>query len=251
MTTAADRPGIGSSYQRLRAAQKSGKGAPLYSRLVNRPAGRVLAAVAHNLGLTPNAVTAISAVFTYAAIVCLFVLPPTPATAVIVTVGLVLGYALDAADGQLARLRGGGTLSGEWLDHVVDSGKIASLHLGVAVMMFRWYDLAPAWLLVPIGFSIFGVIHFFGMLLTEFFTRLSYARSQLDVPAAGTANTLVSALKLPTDYGILCLVFAFLALPTTFLVLYGLLGLATAGYTVIVFGVWYRRVRALDAGPTA
>jgi len=191
VTTTADRPGIGDSYQRLKAAQKSGKGAPLYSRLVNRPAGRVLAALAHNLGLTPNAVTAVSAVFTYAAIVGLFVLPPTPATAAAVTIGLVLGYALDAADGQLARLRGGGTLSGEWLDHVVDSGKIASLHLGVVVMMYRWYDLAPAWLLVPIGFSIFGVIHFFGMLLTEFFTRLTYARSAQPVPAGGSANTLI------------------------------------------------------------
>lgn len=250
MTTAANRPGFGDSYQRLKAAQKSGKGSPLYSRLVNRPAGRVLAAVAHNLGLTPNAVTAISAVCTYAAILGLFVLPPTTTAAAAITAGLVLGYALDAADGQLARLRGGGSLAGEWLDHVIDSGKVASLHLGVAVMMFRWYDLAAPWLLMPIAFSIFGVIHFFGMLLTEFMTRLTYAGRQREVPAAGAANTLVSALKLPTDYGLLCLVFAFLAIPPVFLVAYGLLGLATAGYTLMVLVVWYRRARSLDSVPT-
>ena len=44
---------------RLKAAQKTNYGAPLYSRLVNRPAGRRLAALAYSLHLSPNQVTGI------------------------------------------------------------------------------------------------------------------------------------------------------------------------------------------------
>jgi phosphatidylglycerophosphate synthase len=47
----------------------------------------------------------------------------------LITVVLVLGYALDAADGQLARLRGGGSSLGEWLDHMIDSAKVVGPHL--------------------------------------------------------------------------------------------------------------------------
>ena len=52
--------GFGDSLNRLKNAQKSNTGAPLYSVLVNRPMGRVFAAAAHQVGLTPNGVTDIS-----------------------------------------------------------------------------------------------------------------------------------------------------------------------------------------------
>ncbi|RBL82322.1 CDP-alcohol phosphatidyltransferase, partial [Streptomyces cavourensis] len=56
----------GTVLRELRGAQKSAKGVSLYSRYVNRPAGRVLAAGAYRAGLTPNQVTLISGLFTYA-----------------------------------------------------------------------------------------------------------------------------------------------------------------------------------------
>ena len=65
----------------------------------------------------------------------------------------MLGYALDSADGQLARLRGGGSLTGEWLDHVIDSFKISTLHLAVLVMAYRFFPTPTWWLLVPLVFS--------------------------------------------------------------------------------------------------
>ncbi|HEX5568181.1 MAG TPA: CDP-alcohol phosphatidyltransferase, partial [Streptomyces sp.] len=40
----------------LSAAQKPGRGVSLYSRYVNRPAGRLLAAAAHALGMSPGQV---------------------------------------------------------------------------------------------------------------------------------------------------------------------------------------------------
>ena len=102
------------------AQKKRARGAPAYSIYVNRPFGRRLAAGAHLLGLTPNAVSLISAAFTFSAIVLVAVRPPTVWLGLFITAFLVLGYAFDSADGQLARLRGGGTAAGEWLDHVLD-----------------------------------------------------------------------------------------------------------------------------------
>ena len=64
---------------RLAAAQKRrAPGSPAYSIYVNRPVGRRLAAAAYLAGLTPNAVTAISAVFTFSAIVIIASVPPSP-----------------------------------------------------------------------------------------------------------------------------------------------------------------------------
>ena len=117
------------TLRRLAAAQKGATGAPAYSRFVNRPLGRVFAALAFHAGLTPNAVTAVSAACTGTGIVLLAVRPPSWGLGIAITACLVLGYALDAADGQLARLRGGGSPAGEWLDHMVDAAKASGLHL--------------------------------------------------------------------------------------------------------------------------
>ena len=128
---------------RLRHAQKSAKGAPPYSLFVNRPLGRVLAAAAYQMGLTPNQVTYISAAMHLRRPLVLALAPATWPVGLLVTVMLVLGYALDSADGQLARLRGGGSLLGEWLDHMIDSVKVAALHLAVLVSLYRNFDLDP------------------------------------------------------------------------------------------------------------
>ena len=68
--------------------------------------------------MTPNQVTVLSAVATGAGLVLLVSGEPSPLRAAGVTVLLILGFALDSADGQVARLTGGGSPSGEWLDHV-------------------------------------------------------------------------------------------------------------------------------------
>jgi len=100
------------TLRRLAAAQKGATGAPAYSRFVNRPLGRLLAGLAFHAGLTPNAVTAVSAASTTAGIALLALAPPSVPMGLAVAVCLVLGYALDAADGQLARLRGAARLRG-------------------------------------------------------------------------------------------------------------------------------------------
>src|SRR6476661_4053456 len=123
--------------EQLAAAQKSNRGAGGYSRWINRPLGRQLAATAYRAGLTPNQVTLISAAFSYAAIAAIALATMNVLAGVLIGIGLVVGYALDSADGQLARLRGGGSAVGEWLDHVVDAAKVTSLHLAIAVAWYR------------------------------------------------------------------------------------------------------------------
>ena len=208
----------------------------------------MFAAAAHRVGLTPDQVTIVSAVFTFSGIALIALVPPSLAQALAVTVLLVLGYALDAADGQLARLRGGGSLTGEWLDHVIDSFKIATLHLAVLIGIYRFFDVAPVWLLVPIVFSAVYVdplLRHAAHRSARPATRDSRSVWAARLPRPGRA--LMSVLKLPTDYGLLCLSFLLLAYPPAFLWFYLLLTVANVGYTLLVLGVWYKRLRALDA----
>lgn len=239
---------FGSSLEALRSAQKGRKGAPPYSLFVNRPLGRVFAAAANALGLRPNQVTAVSALFTFAAILLLALAPATWWVGLLVAAGLVIGYALDSADGQLARLQGGGSLTGEWLDHMIDSVKVSVLHLAVLITMFRSFDLSSSlWLLVPLLFAAASGVHFFGMILIELMARVQRAKHPDLGPPAQQASLRNTLLKLPTDYGILCLSFAILGSHLVFLGVYAFLAAATAGYTALVVGKWYRDVRQLDA----
>ncbi|WP_253259324.1 CDP-alcohol phosphatidyltransferase family protein [Subtercola boreus] len=233
---------------RLASAQKkAARGAPAYSIYVNRRVGRYLAAWAFRAGLTPNSVSAISAAFTFTGIVLLAVLPVSWITGIAVALLLAIGYAFDSADGQVARLGGGGSLSGEWLDHVVDSVKIASLHLAVLVTLFLHVDLtSPALLLIPIGYSVVACVSFFAMILNDQLKRVYATRAKVEAPA-GRSTLLRSLLVIPTDYGFLCLVFVLLGSPVLFVIVYGLMALANAGHLLLASRKWFRDMVALDA----
>lgn len=243
--SAAPAQSFSDSLRRLKAAQKSSRGAPLYSLIVNRPMGRFFAASAHQARLTPNHVTVISAVCTFAGIAAIALLPPGLTVAVVATAALVLGYGLDAADGQLARLRGGGSLQGEWLDHSIDSVKVATLHLAVLVTAYHHFPVGRWWLYVPLLFTATYVVHFFGMLLTDLLVRVRTAETGTPT-ALGPSSRAMSALKLPTDYGLLCWSFALLAVPVAFMVVYTALTAATLGYTALVLPRWYQRLKRLN-----
>ena len=133
----------------LAAAQKPNYGVPAYSRFVNRPAGRRLAALAAAYGATPTQVTVASAVASGIGIAVIAAGRPVWYQGLAVAVALVVGYALDAADGQLARYTGAGSAAGEWLDHSVDAVKISALHLAVLVSLYRADVVAERWLWAP------------------------------------------------------------------------------------------------------
>ena len=244
----AEPAGVVAALAQLRGAQKSSKGAPIYSLVVNRPLGRLLAAIAFQLRMTPNHVTAISAIFTFAGIIVLAVAPPSLSVGICVALALVIGYALDSADGQLARLRGGGSMAGEWLDHVIDSIKTVVLHLAVMIAFFLHVALpSHGLLLIPLGFTVVSAVHFFGMILTEQLTRVKRVSMGLSPSAGGSTPRWFALAKLPTDYGFLCLSFVLLGAPWVFGALYTLLGLASLGYLVLILRKWYREMVAMDA----
>ena len=238
--------GFAPAYRQLRNAQKSSKGAPAYSLYVNRPLGRVLAAAAFQVRMTPDQVTLVSAACTFAGIAWLAAGSPTWLTGIGIALLLVLGYALDSADGQLARLRGGGSLSGEWLDHMFDAGKNSAVHLAVLVIAFRHFDLPDlTLLLVPMVFTVATTVSFFGMILNDAMTRHRGAATPV-ADRTGAKVALLRLLKIPADYGVLCLIFLTLGAPLLFFTLYTALAAGTTGYVALAVLKWYRDMRALD-----
>ncbi len=240
---------------RLRTAQKPGRGAPPYSRWINRRLGRLLAAAAHLTGRTPNQVTVVSALFSFGAIAVLALTSPTVLTGLTVCLLLVIGYALDAADGQLARLRGGGSVAGEWLDHIVDAAKICLLHSAVAISLFRFGPGPRGLLLIPLGYQAVASVFFFSFILVD---KLRGERpNQGDAPAKPGSGLLQTIAALPTDYGVLCLVFAVLGVRWAFVWAYSTMFALNAAVLALVLIRWWGEMQVADraaatvaAGPT-
>jgi phosphatidylglycerophosphate synthase len=236
----------------LGSAQKSNRGAAGYSRWVNRPLGRQLAAAAFTRGLSPNQVSLLSAACSMLAIAAIAVLRPNWFVAVFVVIGLVLGYALDSADGQLARLRGGGSTAGEWLDHVLDSLKIVSLHLAVTIAWFRFYHLSHrALLLVPLAFCAIASVFFFAIVLTDMLRRVARAKDGQSAVTTASLNPneaapiLRSLIALPNDWGVLCLVMILLPRFGLFETIYGALLAINVLYLGVAAFRWFREMSAL------
>lgn len=236
---------------RLAGAQKSNRGAGLYSRFVNRPLGRQLAAICYLRGLTPNQVSAISACFSYAAIAAIALFRPTWAVSVLIAAALILGYAFDSADGQVARLRGGGSPAGEWLDHVIDAVKVSALHVAVVISWYRFSGLGRGWLLIPLGFVIVYAVYYFALTLSDMLRRIARVSAGRTGVATSSvdpnepAPLLRSLVVLPSDYGVLCLAMLFLSLHKTFATIYTLLFIANTLLVLVGCIRWYREMRTI------
>jgi phosphatidylglycerophosphate synthase len=256
MTERARTPLIGrdASWREIRsalvAAQKSNRNAPAYSRWVNRPLGRVFAATAYRLGLSPNMVSVVSAAFTFTGIAWIALNPLRVGDGLLIAVLLIVGYALDSADGQVARLQGGGSLAGEWLDHVLDAFKNTSFHLAVVVLWLRCATDWDRWtVVIPIAFTLQASVWFFAIILTELLLRAAGLRTSVRAIDEGRQPIVISLLGIPVDYGFLCVAMALLGWFTLWRWLYILL--LAAG--LVILGVqlvrWYRRVAAADRSP--
>lgn len=224
---------------RLSAAQKPSYGTAAYGRFVNRPAGRIVAAAAHTVGVSPDTATAISACLSAAGLLLLGFAEPTPLMGLGVAVLLAAGYVMDSVDGQLARLRGGGSPRGEWLDHMVDAFKTSSLHIVVAV---SWYRFPPTsdrgWILVPLGFAVVQSVTYFGLMLIPFL------RGKNDLPTMRIQgeHPLRKWLILPTDYGFLCWTFVLIASGRYFAIVYTSLFVLSAIMLALALRKWWREL---------
>lgn len=236
--------GTGAVLRELRGAQKTAKGVSLYSRHVNRPLGRLLAAGAFRIGLTPHQVTSFSALFTFASLASVALVRPSWGLAVAVYAGLATGFALDSADGQLARLTGRGGPDGEWLDHVVDCAKMILAHTAVLISFRRFFDLpSERWLLVPLGFLFAAVLTFCAGLLREQLGRAA-ASGRAAADGAARPSRLRAVALLPADYGVFCLVFLLLGDRTAFRLGYTALAAVHTLFLVLFLVKWFRELRA-------
>lgn len=226
--TAARRPAEPMTFRgclaRLHHAQKPGAGVPAYTRWVNRRLARYAAAGAVVLRLSPNAVTAASAVLSFSGLLILLLFPPSVLSGLGAAGLLAAGYVLDSADGQVARVTGRGGPSGEWLDHVVDSVRTPAIHLVVLAGLAAYSGL-PSWaLLLPGFYCLLSCGQFMSQILAE-----QLIRQRRDSPEAqqGPGATvsgpgpLRSFLLLPTDAGSLCWVFLLWGMPPVFYAAYG------------------------------
>jgi phosphatidylglycerophosphate synthase len=238
-----DARSYGDALGRLLSAQKSSAGQPAYLRWVNRPLGRRFAALAYVARRTPNQVTMLSGAASAAGIVVLVVFPPSVLTGVAVCLAMLLGYALDSADGQLARLTGSSGPSGEFLDHVTDAIRQPATHLAIAASLQLRGDLAPEWpALVAIAFASVTSVWFFGQILAA-----SLLPKQTAAPGS-SAPAWVSFVKLPYDPGCLYLLLLLLPWASAFVACYVALFAFTVG--VAALSLW-RKYQALQAAGAA
>lgn len=215
----------------LNKAQKPGLGVPAYTRWVNRRIARVFAAAAVKFGLTPNGVTALSALTSLLAIVLLLTNQPDFSVGVFAATLFALGYALDSADGQVARVTGKSSPSGEWLDHVVDAMRTPAMHLTVLVGFISHPASWPltGWQLwwLPLAFSVLMTGHFMSQILAE------QLRQKHATQEPSTGGNLRSFLNLHMDSGIFCWVFFLWGTGWGFLLVYGLLFLSNAATVLL------------------
>jgi phosphatidylglycerophosphate synthase len=239
--------GYRANLDALKRAQKPARGTAAYSRLVNRPLGRRVAAAAATTGMTPNVATVISACLSGTGLLLVALVEPTPLLGLAVGLLLAAGYVMDSVDGQLARLAGSGSRSGEWFDHTVDCFKTTALHLVVLVSFYRFPPVEHDWvLLVPLVFTLVQTVTYFELIL------MPYLRKGAGAPPPVTDTSAEHPLRtwvlLPTDYGTLLWSFALLGLPVAFVSLYSFLALVNV--LALAWGLrkWWHELRALDAG---
>lgn len=227
---------LAAEIRSLATAQKSSAGISLYSRFVNRPAGRVLAVLAVRARLRPNTVSLLSAVVTVGALAFVIARPATVGVGFVAALLLIFGFALDSADGQVARITGASSPAGEWLDHIIDSGKMVAVHGAVVVAVFTHFSVATWWLLVPLSFILVSTVMFAGTLLTRFL------RAPMPSTAAKRPSFIRAVGLLPADYGVLATIFVLWGFHEAFVIAYTLLFAANLAILLILLAKWFREV---------
>ncbi|MDO4898062.1 MAG: CDP-alcohol phosphatidyltransferase family protein [Rothia sp. (in: high G+C Gram-positive bacteria)] len=218
--------GFKDTLAHLNSAQKPGIGVPAYTRWVNRRVARIFAAAAVKFGINPNGVTAISAFTSLIAMVLLIAFEPSFWLGAAAAALFALGYALDSADGQVARVTGASSPAGEWLDHVVDAMRTPAMHLTILVGFIKHSGSWPTtgWQLwwLPIAFCVLMTGHFMSQILAE---QLRNNRGTSAPPSGGNLRSFVN---LHMDSGTFCWAFIFWGTGWGFLVVYGLLFVTNA-----------------------
>ena len=131
------------------------RGGGLYSEAVSQPFGSAIALAAARMGLTPTALTLINLVLGLSASVTVVVVAPRMAAGAVPAWAVGLGalvawqvaYALDCADGQLARATGQASPAGARLDVLCDVAAHIALVTALASVAYAYRPGTPVWLI--------------------------------------------------------------------------------------------------------
>ena len=147
-----------------------------------------------------------------------------------------LGYGLDSADGQVARVTGASSPAGEWLDHVVDSIRVPSVHMATLLSFllypahysFTGSSAFNGWIIaMPMIFTALTAGHFMSQILAE------QLRNNRKTAAPPTGCPLRSFINLHMDAGTLCWIYIFVGFGPVFVIVYALLLLANAATVLL------------------
>lgn len=230
---------VSEAAEALASRQKPGGGVPAYMRWVNRRVARQLAALAFVMGLRPNVVTSISLCFSLVAFALIVAVPASGWLGLTVAVLLAIAFALDSADGQLARLTGLSGPSGEWFDHVVDAFRAPALHLAVAVAAWLQFGdnlLAVAGLMLSVAIS----AQFMSQILAEQLLRRNQGALQR------TGSNRQSWVLLPTDPGAWAWSFILWGWPSAFMIIYIALALMNFMHIAVSMSRRYQDISRME-----
>lgn len=241
-TLSTGRPSIGHLVRDLGEAQKPGLGVPAYMRWVNRRWGRYCAAVAFRWRMSPTGVSVLSIVMTLtglAAFLTLIAAEQPVIAGVAAAVMLAFGFALDSADGQLARLQGTSSIRGEWLDHSLDAVRLPTVHLVIAAgfLLAGWAPMA----VVAMVYSVLASATFLSQNLAGLLRDKREGERE-------RVRRLQSWLLLPADPGVLCWSFALWGIFPVFAVFYALLAVANASHMLLSAARRWRELGKADSG---
>ena len=182
----------------------------LWTRYVNSPIGALLAFLFYPTRASPNMVSVTGVVVhVVAAAILAATVPPIAVPAAIAVVALwQLAFALDCADGQLARSRGQGSAFGAWLDQFMDVVTHSLVYGALCLFAARALDLDAA-----VSVALTALV--FSLHLLQWAAQSQKAsvigRDAAVEPGGGGARIISGALSL-VDYGLFLFVAGLLLL---------------------------------------
>jgi phosphatidylglycerophosphate synthase len=189
--------------RRLRDFLATNRGGGLYSEAVSQPFGAAIALASARLGLAPTALTLINLVLGVASSATVIAFAPgvaegsVPAwqAGLIALVGWQVAYALDCADGQLARVTGRTSPAGARLDILCDVAVQIALVAALSAAAVAHRPGTPTWL----------VATFAGTWMVNLVTSVMQGGPNA-ASMVPSRSPVVRIVKLVRDYGAVILV---------------------------------------------
>lgn len=193
--------------------------------------GAFFAFLASRVGLTPNHLTLLSGVLVSVAMaVMLYGTGKSVIWSLLVVFLSVISYALDCADGQLARATKQCSKYGAWLDHVLDAGKIFLVNFCVGWMLItkpHLFEMSQSLGFMAMAVNITGAALYFFAWNYKVMIAGEGLISRLSDEASSNRVRLMKFYHQFTDYGWFPLIFFLLAFPVKFAQVYLLYGCGT------------------------